>query len=182
MTTRASSTQAPGFSLLETVVAIAVLSFGVLALAAVYTQGVTYMGSAQLDYIAQQKAAEAIETVFTARDTKVLTWNQIRNGDGAPGNGVFLIGPQPLLDPGPDGLVGTRDDDANNPDRIVVGPGPDKILGTSDDEVLTLNFMTREIQIADLAPNLRQVTVIMRFQVGKVQRQLNLVSYISAFA
>ncbi len=79
MRTRRRSRVQAGFSLLETMISIVVLSFGVLTVAAVFTQGLAYMDTAQYDFIAQQKAAEAIETVFTSRDTKVLTWNQIRN-------------------------------------------------------------------------------------------------------
>ena len=183
MSANTSSRKAPaGFSLVENLIAILVLSFGVLSVAAVYTQGVVYMTTAQYDYIAQHKAAEAIETIFTARDSKLLTWAQIQNGNGGPGNGVFLGGPQPLLDPGPDGLVGTSDDDATKPDTIVIGPGPDGVLGTADDQVLALSMFTREIQIRDIAPNLRQITVIMQYRCGAVQRQWTLVSYISSFA
>jgi hypothetical protein len=171
-----------GFSLIEAMMAIAILSFGVLSLAAVYTQGLVFMSTAQYDFVAQNKAAEAIETVFTARDTKLLTWAQIRNGDGSPGNGVFLSGPQPLLDPGADGLLGTVDDDSTKPDTIVIGPGPDGVLGTADDQVIVLNMFTREIQIQDIGPNLRQVTVIIQYRVGRLQRQFTMVSYISSFA
>lgn len=171
-----------GFTLIETMIAIVVLSFGVLALAAVYTQGLAYMNMAEFDYIAQQKAAEALETIFTARDTHLLTWPQIRNGDGAPGNGVFLTGQRPLLDPGPDGLVGTLDDDATRPDSIIVNPGPDKVMGTADDVILPLTMFTREIQIVDIGPNLRQITVIIRYTSVIMPRQYTLVSYISSFA
>ncbi|MBI3669732.1 MAG: prepilin-type N-terminal cleavage/methylation domain-containing protein [Acidobacteria bacterium] len=176
-----SRKKAAGFSLIETMAAIMLLSFGVLALAAVYTQGMAVMGSAQFDYIAQQKAAEAIETVFTARDTKVLTWDQIRNGGGGPGDGAFPRGPQPLLAPGPDGLVGTLDDDANKPDSIVM-PGPDGALGTQDDVTIVLKMFTREIQITDIAPNLRQISVIIKYKSAKFDRTYTLVSYISSFA
>jgi type II secretory pathway pseudopilin PulG len=172
---------AAGFTLIESMAAIMLLSFGVLALGALYTQGMALMGTAQYDYIAQQKAAEAVETVFTARDTKVLTWAQITNGGGGPGDGAFLRGPQRLLDPGLDGLVGTLDDDATKPDSIVM-PGQDGLLGTQDDITIVLTMFTREIQIIDIAPNLRQITVIIKYKAGKFDRTYTLVSYISSFA
>jgi len=181
MISRASRKKVTGFSLIETMAAVMLLSFGVLALAAVYTQGMAVMGSAEFDYVAQQKAAEAIETVFTARDTKILTWDQIRNGGGGPGDGAFLRGPQRLLDPGRDGLVGTLDDDGTKPDSIVM-PGPDGVLGSTDDVTIVLSMFTREIQITDIAPNLRQITVIMKYRSGKFDRTYTLVSYISSFA
>lgn len=181
MLARKSTPKQTGFTLLETTIAILVLAAGALTLASIFVQGLDIMSRGQFDYIAQQKAAEAIETLFTARDTKVLTWDQIRNVSGSGGSGVFLNGPQPLVDPGPDGLVGTADDDKTKPDRIVT-PGPDNMLGTADDVVIVLRDFTREIQIVDIAPNLRQITVIIRYGTGRSARQLTLVSYISSFA
>jgi prepilin-type N-terminal cleavage/methylation domain-containing protein len=176
-----------GFTLIEAMISMVILAFGVLSLAAVYSQGLFYAQLGQMDYIASKKAEEAVETIFTARDTGLLTWAQIQNVSGVTGTdgGVFLDGPQPLLDPGPDGLVGTADDNAALPDVVIVGPGPDQILGTADDEVTNLNpEMTRQIQITPVPnePNLRQITITMRFQVGRMQRTYTLISYVSAFA
>jgi type II secretory pathway pseudopilin PulG len=171
-----------GFTLLEAMIALVVLSFGVLSLAAVYAQGIMFATLTQYDYIAEKKAEEAVETIFTARDTKLLTWAQIQN---ASADGVFLDGPQPLLDPGPDGLVGTADDNASLPDSIIIGPGPDGILGTADDLVVNLNpWMTRTIAITPVTgeTNLRQITITINYQIGRIQRTYTLISYISAFA
>ena len=62
-----------GFTLLECIIAMAVLSFGILSLVSVFTQGLSNSSQAQIQFIAQQKAREALETIFTARDTKILT-------------------------------------------------------------------------------------------------------------
>ncbi|HEY2547505.1 MAG TPA: hypothetical protein VGI46_15655 [Candidatus Acidoferrum sp.] len=171
-----------GFTLIEAMLSLVILSFGVLSLAAVYAQGIMYASLTQYDYIAEKKAEEAVETIFTARDTKVLTWAQIQNVAQA---GVFVNGPQPLLDPGPDGLVGTADDNVNLPDSIIIGPGPDGILGTADDVVVNLNpWMKRTIDISAVTgeANLRQITITINYQVGRIQRSYTLISYISAFA
>ncbi len=104
-----------GFTLIEAMISIVILSFGVLSLAVVYSQGLFYANTTQIDYIAEKKAEAAIETIFTARDTQLLTWSQINNTNGST-VGVFLPGAQPLYAPGPDGLIGTSDDDASNPD------------------------------------------------------------------
>jgi type II secretory pathway pseudopilin PulG len=171
-----------GFTLIEAMISIIILSFGVLSLAAVYAQGIMYASLTQYDYIAEKKAEEAVETIFTARDTKVLTWAQIQN---TAQGGVFLGGPQPLLDPGPDGLVGTADDNAALPDSIIIGPGPDGVLGTADDVVVNLNpWMTRTIAIGAVTgeTNLRQITITINYQIGRIQRTYTLISYISAFA
>lgn len=171
-----------GFTLIEAMISIIILSFGVLSLAAVYAQGIMYASLTQYDYIAEKKAEEAVETIFTARDTKVLAWAQIQN---VAQGGVFINGPQPLLDPGADGLVGTADDNVNLPDSIIIGPGPDGILGTADDLVVNLNpWMKRTIAITAVTgeTNLRQITITINYQVGKIQRSYTLISYISAFA
>jgi len=173
-----------GFTLIEAIISIAILAFGILSLAAVYTQGILTSSMTQYDYIAEKKAEEAVETIFTARDTKVLTWDQINNVGGTS-NGVFLSGPQQLLAPGPDGLIGTADDDTNNPDSVITGPGPDNILGTTDDTYINLNpWMTRTIAFQDVTgePNLRQITVTINYQMGTLTRSYVLVSYISSYA
>jgi type II secretory pathway pseudopilin PulG len=176
-----------GFTVLEALIAVVVLSFGVLSLAGVYTQGIAFAGMAKWDYIAQKKAEEAVETIFTARDTQLLSWAQIQNVIGTSGadGGVFLDGPQPLLDPGPDGLVGTADDNAALPDTVIIGPGPDNVLGTADDQVVVLNnVMTRQIQIIPVPnePNLRQITITITYSISGRPKVYTLISYVSAFA
>jgi type II secretory pathway pseudopilin PulG len=171
---RKISCQLAGFTLIEAMMSIIILSFGVLSLAAVYAQGIMFASLTQYDYIAEKKAEEAIETIFTARDTKILTWVQIQN---VSLGGVFIDGPQPLLDPGPDGLVGTADDVAGLPDSIIVGPGPTAVVNLNP-------WMTRTIAIAPVTgeTNLRQITITMNYQVGRIKRTYTLISYISTFA
>jgi type II secretory pathway pseudopilin PulG len=183
--TRYSRKQA-GFTLLEAMIAIVILSFGILSLAAVYAQGIQVASMTQLDYIAEKKSEEAVETIFAARDSKLLAWTNIRNvtGSGGGNDGVFVVGPQPLLAAGPDGLYGTVDDDISSPDVVITGPGPDKILGTSDDVVMSLTNMKRTITIVDVPSEtgLRQITITMTYTVGAMTRNYTLVSFISQFS
>jgi type II secretory pathway pseudopilin PulG len=167
-----------GFSLLETMMAIVVLTIGVLGLAAMLGAGIAFMSSSQMDFIAQQKAAEAVESIFTARDSGALTWPQIAN---TANGGIFQGAAMQLLQPGPDGIVGTLDDAA--PVDCIVGPGPDGILGTADDTCVPLNNFTRTIVISANVngdPNLRQITVTMNYTAGRLVRQYVLTTYISA--
>lgn len=175
-----------GFTLIEAVISIAILSFGVLSLAAVYAQGMFFANLAQFDYIAQKKAEEAVEAIFTARDSKTLPWASIQN---VSTGGVFLDGPQPMLQPGPDGLIGANTDSGAPHDVIVVGPNASGQIGTSSDQVIDLNpWMTRTISITQVNeasgpnPNLRLITITITYQVGKQQRTHTLISYISSFA
>jgi len=171
-----------GFTLLETMIAAAILSFGVLTLASFFTSGLKNSNEVQMQYIANQKAQEAMESIFTARNTQSLTFAQLNN---ISNGGVFKDGPQPLLAPGPDGIVGTSDDDATNPDVIITGPGPDKILGTADDTFIPLNpWMTRTILFTSLTnyANMIQVTVTINYTYNGQTGQVQLVSYISAYS
>jgi Prokaryotic N-terminal methylation motif len=176
-----------GFSLMEAMIAVLVLSYGILSLAAVFAQGLLFSAASQFDYIAQKKSEEAVESIFNARNTQATSWAQIQN---VSAGGIFLDGPQPLLAPGvANGLVGTANDDAAHPDSVIVGPGPDGILGTADDVVIPLSNMQRTIQIApvldaagNVEPNVRTITITMTYTVGRLNRTYTLVSYISAFS
>ena len=181
-TQRKRSRPLAGFTLLEAMISIFVLTFGVLSLAAVYAQGIFFASLSQYDYVAEKKAEQAVEAIFTARDIKQLTWSSIQN---VSNTGVFLDGPQPILVPGTDGLVGTATDQGSADELITIGPGPEGILGTADDQVVDLNpWMKRTIAITPVTgeANLRMITVTINYQVGKMNRTYTLISYISAFA
>jgi hypothetical protein len=171
-----------GFWLIETMMATTILASGLLSLAGVFAIGLQHVAGSSPTVIAREKAREAIESVFTARDTRVIAWAQIRN---APAGGVFLANAQPLLTPGTDGLVNTADD---GPIESLRSAGPDQILGTVDDILIPLTNYTREIRITDVLengvvdPNLRQIQVIIRFEVNSMWRTYTLTTYISSFS
>ncbi len=165
-----------GFTLVEVMISIVILGGGLLSLALAFAQGMILMSTSHSLQIAKEKASEAIESVTSSRDTRVIAWAQIRN---VSRGGVFLDGPQPLRAQGTDGLVNTADDGAVENETL---PGPDGVLGTGDDVVLALSGFTREIEIRDIGANLRQIRVIIVFQVGHLTRQYELVTYISSFA
>jgi prepilin-type N-terminal cleavage/methylation domain-containing protein len=172
-----------GFTLVETMVALAVLGIGLVALAAMLASSMAYMNSAQADFIAQQKASEAIESIFTARDTQAVTFAQLQN---VSSGGIFLDGPENLVDPGPDGIVDTADDNAALPDTIIK-PGPDGILGTADDIQIQLSVyynMKRTIVISNIAGEsaARMITVTVTYTTGSFNRTYTLTSYISQYS
>ena len=175
-----------GFTMIEALISIVILSFGVLSLAAFYAQGLYFASLTQYDYVAEKKAEQAVEVIFTARDNNTLTWAQIQNtGSG----GVFLAGPQSMLQPGPDGLVGTAVDTGSPNEVIVIGPNSAGQIGTTTDRTVDLNpWMTRTIDIEPVLdtagnnePNVRSITVTISYHVGKMQRNYTLISYISSF-
>lgn len=171
-----------GFTLVEAMVAMVILVVGILSLISVFAQGLQSSYSTQMQYIAQQKAQEALETIFTARDTKLLTWSQIAN---VSQGGVFKDGPQTLCAPGPDGLFGTSDDLTAVPDTVVTAPGPDGVFGTADDIVVNLSpAMMRTIQFTPVAstPNLNQVKITVTWTYFGQTSKFVLVSYISNYS
>ena len=145
-----------GFSLIETIFALGIMAFGLLTLAAVFSYGIVNLRTGNSLLVAKEKAAEAIESVFMSRDTRLIGWSQVRN---QAYGGIFLDGPQPLKVSGADGIVNTDDDGAI---EQMVLPGPDDLIGTADDEVIQLTNYTREITIIDVGVNLREIRVTIR--------------------
>lgn len=191
MSTSTRPARDAGFSLLEIMVALSILMVGLLSLAQVFYYGLAIAGTSSAQLIAREKAREAIESVHTARDTRVITWAQIRNA-AAPdcgawpatvpnGGGAFLNGEQDLLAAGPDGLVQTADDDGEE-----MTPGPDNTLGTADD--VPLEGYTREIVICDVTgnANLRQIVVTIRYPgsgaFGLARRAYTLTTFMSSYS
>ncbi len=152
------------------------MATGLLTLAAVFSYGMLHLNNGTDLLTAKEKATEAIESVFTARDSLVVTWSQLRNQTYG---GIFLSGPQPIRTPGPDGLVNTADD---GPVEETILPGPDRLVGTADDEVAPLHSLTREIRITDLNQHLREIRVVVTYPYGEGAREYILTTYISAFA
>jgi type II secretory pathway pseudopilin PulG len=172
-----------GFSLIETVVAMGILATGLLGLAGVFTLGMAHMATSSANLVAREKAREAVESVHTARDTRIITWAQINN---VANGGVFLNGAQSLKDPGADGLVNTADDGAIEEQRL---PGPDGILGNADDVRIQMTNYTRAIAITTVLDqfgvvnaNLRQIQVTIVYNVGPVKRTYTLTTYISSIS
>lgn len=173
---------AQGFTLLETMIALLVLFVGVLGLAAMLGDSLAYMQSSEYDFIAQQKAEEAAEAIYTAKYTNNATFAQLSNNTAANPAGLFLVGPQPLLVPGADGLVGTVADAGGNPAYIVT-PGPDGKLGTADDVYQSLGAFTRTIAISAVPgyTSLNQAVITVNYTAGRFTRSYTLSTYISAF-
>jgi prepilin-type N-terminal cleavage/methylation domain-containing protein len=184
-----------GFTLIEVMIAIAIMSVGLLTLIAAFGAAIASTQNAQQDLIGRQKALEAMESIYTARNTQQILFSQIAN---ISSGGLFTDGPTQMLYAGPDGLVNTADD-TNFPasgicpagPECIPLPGPDGILGTADDVRMSLGNFTRQIQVntvleSDLVtidPNLKQVVVTVTYtRTGStVPRTYTVNALISAF-
>lgn len=171
-----------GFTLVEVIIAMLIMGIGLVALMGVFSQSMVTVHFAQEDLLAKQKAREAIESIYTARNTQQITFTQIQS---VSAGGIFLEGWQPLRLPGADGLIGTTDDGAVEVLRL---PGPDGLLGTSDDVIRTLTNFQRQISFTSVivggvpSLDLRQVTVRVQYRTARGwQRAYQLQAYISRF-
>ena len=184
-----------GFTLLEAMIAIVVMTVGLLAVVASMASALAATKTSQEQLIARQKALEALESIYTARNSSQIGFAAINN---LPAPGIFSIGALPLNCAGADGIMGTADDvpcAANGPcpagPECVVLPGPDGILGTADDVAMSLSTFTRQIQINTVFqadgvtpnPNLRQAVVTINYAVPgtNLQRSYTVNALISSF-
>jgi prepilin-type N-terminal cleavage/methylation domain-containing protein len=164
-----------GFTMIETMVAIAIMSVGLLALLAAFATAITATQNSQENLIARQKAVQAMESIYTARNTQQVSFAQIANTSSG---GMFVTGAVQMKCAGPDGLVNTTDDvncPASGPcpagPECIVLPGPDGVLGTADDIGMSLANFTRQIQISNVLeadgvtfnPTLKQITVTVSY-------------------
>jgi len=180
-----------GFTLIEMMIAVTVLSIGILGLGGMLADSVAYMGMSQYDYVAQQKAAAAIESVFTARDMGQLTWASVCNvGSSVCSGGLFSNGTQLLCDPGPDGIVGTADDFngaacAVQADATILLNGSGTFTSGSAVRVPLSNYQfLRSITITNIpnVANLRQIQVTITYKAGRFKRTYTLTTNISNFS
>jgi type II secretory pathway pseudopilin PulG len=196
MRTKAARQSQKGFTLVETMIAAAVMMVGIMSLAAILASSIAYMSVSEDDYIAQQKASEAVESIFTARDQGQATWSTICNvGSAICSNGIFLTGSMPLCNPNADGIIGTQDDFNGaacagglvNTDSILVP----NAAGTFNPPVEhPLSNFSRTITITNvvdssgnLIANLREIQVTITYTSGNFKnRTYTLTSYISNFS
>jgi prepilin-type N-terminal cleavage/methylation domain-containing protein len=161
-----------GFSLLEMVIAITLLTIGLLGVASAI--GYAMVASNRGRSITNTKllAVTILEQMETLRNTGQLTFGQIANVNQVSNTGAvrkfagFPVGPQQVsTNPGPDGIFGTADDlvDSNNlvnPNFAVVG-------------------ITRQIQITSLGTSLKRVEVTVNYSVNGSMKQLTAISYLN---
>jgi prepilin-type N-terminal cleavage/methylation domain-containing protein len=171
--------QQRGFSLIEVMIAMAVMSIGLCALIACFALALTATESAQEDLIARQKALDALESIYTARNSQQIPFAAINN---VASGGIFSAGPQKLLCSGPlYGIVGVQGDTSpcttasgaacpSGGVECMVLPGPDGVLGNGDDETFSLSNFTRTIAFSpvklpngNINANLISVTVTVSY-------------------
>lgn len=171
-----------GVTILEMVVAMLILTVGLLGLAAAIGYAVTVSNKGRNLTNSKLLVVSLLEQMETLRNTKELTFGQIANQGSVDNAGAirsftgFPTDFQPLsINPGPDGIFGTADD--------LINPGPDNVYGTADDFTDTTWAVAgyqRQITITNLNPNLKRIQVTLRYpDAGGQLRDLVGVSYLN---
>lgn len=104
-------------------VAAVVLAAGLLSVLSLFAYSLSTLQLSQEDLIARQKAKDGMESVFGARDSSQITFEQINN---LANGGIFLDDFAPIYDPpGADGIANTADDGTSAGSQLdaIVLPG-----------------------------------------------------------
>jgi prepilin-type N-terminal cleavage/methylation domain-containing protein len=163
-----------GFTLIEVLIAMAVMVGGLLSVAYGLGLGLEAVQESTMDTIAREKAREAIEDVFTARDTAAIQFSQICNIPATgpnPNNCLFVNGDTPMYTADPSGLVNTTAAAAQNIVETFQTPGPDGILGTADDVFYSLIGFQRSIVVTPISSSDGK-TILAQVQVTITYRPL----------
>lgn len=176
-----SSQSDSGFSLLEMVVAITLLTIGLLGVASAIGYAIVASNHGRSITNTKLLAVSMLEQMETLRDTNSLTFGQIANVGQVDDHGAVKVfaGFQPgfqqvSTNPGPDGIFGTADD--------LIDAGPDRKFGTIDDFVnpnFALVGVTRQIQITDLSARLKKIQVTVDYSVTGSTKHLLVTGYLN---
>ena len=154
-----------GFSLLEAVVAICILTIGLVGTAAAITYALQFSAISQNVTKSKLLLMSSIEQVESLRNSRRLEYKQIAN-TGAVNNtdtvnnfSGFSTGFQPITE----------------------NPGADGVFGTADDvPAATPSPYTRQIIITELSASIKKVQVIVRYPgKGDTIGQITGVSYLN---
>jgi type II secretory pathway pseudopilin PulG len=123
-----------GFSYIEVIVAIVILTFGVLEVLSGITGAIVLSRGQQQQLMAKHIATSTLESIMSVKETDPnrMGWTKVGN-------------------------VGQNLDSAGNPQGIFVtgfnsvtdGAGPDEVIGTADDNGSAVPGFSREIVITD---------------------------------
>jgi prepilin-type N-terminal cleavage/methylation domain-containing protein len=168
-----------GFSLIEMVVAMMILTVGLLGMASAIGYALLATNRGRGITNSKMLVVSMLEQMETLRDTGQLHFNEISNSQvlGSTFTG-FPDTFQPVSTaPGPDGVFGTADDLRN--------AGPDGVYNTSDDftdNSLARPGVTRKVIITTFQNNdyLKKITVTLRYAPnGGETRELVGISYLN---
>lgn len=154
-----------GFSLIEAVVAIFIMTIGLIGTAAAISYAIHYGTISRNVTTAKSIIMAQIEEIETLRNSRRLDFKQIANVGGVDNTDVaaafsgFSNGFKELsINPGPDGVNGTDDD--------LVNAGADQTYGTADDFTdpsFVRSGYTKQIEVTNLSGTMKKITITIRY-------------------
>lgn len=171
-----------GFTLVEAVIAILVITIGLIGTAAAITYSLKFSLISRNVTNSKLIASSMLEEIDSLRTTRRLDFQQIANVgqvDNSTSSNTFngfSVGFQQIsLNPGPDGVNGTDDD--------LTDAGADGVYGTADDfnnPALVRSGYMRQITITNLTDTLKKIEVKIRFySTGGSVGEITAVSYLN---
>ncbi len=170
-----------GLTYIEVMIAIAILTVGILAQLSALTFSVVRLRDNEQRNAARQLSSSAIESIFAARDMGNINgfdnWESVNLSSVSP-NGIFVPGWHPVRkDPGKDGIIGTADDACAYNTACVVS-------GYTNTSAVDVRF-ERRIIITDINETgysevrKRRIEVKVRYFVGQLLREETLSTVIA---
>lgn len=187
-----------GFSLIEVLIAIVIITAGLIALSGALVVGVTLPQRSRQQELAKQLANTIMESVISAKEAARPGFTNFDSISYTTNGGRFVPGITAMLTPGPDGIYCTCDDGKSGVfsdtcsglgTQVVTAsldPGPDGRYDTAGDNRSNalLNF-TREIIIRDLTTTpvtLKEIEVRVYFSTPTGARErVTLICQLSNF-
>jgi prepilin-type N-terminal cleavage/methylation domain-containing protein len=178
---RSKKTNQEGFTYIELMIAIIILTIGILAQLSALSLSMLRASETEQRNEARQIASSTLESIFSARDlgnaNGINNWEAINLSD-VNSNGIFKSGWNPIReDAGQDGIHGTADDACTYYVNCVVG----SYINTSE-----VNYgFERKIEITDIAETgfssvrKRRIEVKIRYGVGQIIREETLSTLIA---
>jgi hypothetical protein len=177
--------QEGGFTYIDVMMAIGVMTIGMLGLLMTMTTAMVATSQGQYEVVAKQFATSTMESIFSARDINnpnITSFAAIAN---QANGGIFVNGYNPVY------VLNT-----NAAGQVVPATGPDGIMGTTDDNQPVNStsptpqaypLFSRQIAITSIGTdsngntNLIKIVVTIKYQVNNLTLTQSMTSYMANY-
>jgi type II secretory pathway pseudopilin PulG len=179
-----------GFTYIDVMIAIVILTVGILALLSAITGAVFQTRAQEQQLNAKQIVTSTMESIMSVKETikdstdpTLLGWNKVGNVGSNPNgsggfSGIFLTGFQPVrINAGPDEVVGTGDDTGT-----VVEGYQRRILITDECDPDRPSSNCTPVPTNPFPVKVRSVEITVTYFVGSIQRQEVLTTVLTDYA
>jgi Tfp pilus assembly protein PilV len=160
-----------GFSYLEVIIAIMIMTVGVLGSLSAMSFAMLRASESETKNVARQISSSAMESIFAARDLRnanpLNNWVALNNTTVS--GGIFLTGWTPVrLDAGKDGINGTADD--------ACATGTNCTVAAYTNSSAEISGVQRQIIVTDIPEagiteiRKKQIDINVRYNVGQQVR------------